>query len=149
MNSLVEHTIEHTQTYILEEESHCILIHLPIKQDPFLAPAAASIQQLEDKLAASRSLLIIVEEEIFWPEAQRSYKNIKLALWENLPHLHPPPPPGPIHTELHTEYTQNTHSCLTACATCLSFTGVKAASQAEGLEYDVMFMISHDAMKTQ
>lgn len=105
LNSLVEHHIERTQTYILEEEAHCILIHLPIKQDPFLAPAAASIQQLEDKLAASRSLLIIVEEEIFWPEAQRSYKNIKLALWENLPHLHPPPPPGPIHTE----YTQSTH----------------------------------------
>lgn len=105
MNSLVEHRIKLTQTYILEEESHSILIHLPIKQHPFLAPAAASIQQLEDKLAASRSLLIIVEEEIFWPEAQRSYKNIKLALWENLPHLHPPPPPGPIHTE----YTQSTH----------------------------------------
>lgn len=73
-NRLVQHHIERykpckSMCNVSEDESHSILIHLPIKQQLFLPPAAVVILQLGDKLPSSWSLLTIVEEGIFWPEA--------------------------------------------------------------------------------
>lgn len=132
---------------VSEDESHSILVHVPIKQQLFLPPAAIFILQLEDKLPAS--LLTIVDEGIFWPEARRSSKNIKLAVWENLPHLHPhpplpPPPPWTFTLRVNTQYTQNTYSMCS-----LSVVHCGQSSFSKGLEYDVTFMSSQWCNTTQ
>lgn len=125
---------------------HSILIHLPIKQQLFPRPAAIFSLQLEDKRPSG--LLTIVDEGIFWPAARCYSKNIKLAVWENQPHLYSRPPPSSSSSTSLDLHTQSKHTVRAEYTQGFVFDGMCSLSVihcgqcsfSKGLEYDATFM---------